>query len=274
MKYYKAFYPDLTCRDMQYEIGKEYTFDGKPIPCMQGFHFCKSIADCYNFYPMDENTRICEVEPLGEIVTDDEVKFCTNKIRIVAEIENPREYSNMSSSSSGFCNSGFCNSGDCNSGDCNSGNRNSGNRNSGDWNSGNRNSGDWNSGNRNSGVFNTQRKPTIKMFDKESDWTYETWYNSIAYDVMCRCPYTYSEFILASDMSDEEKEKHPEHTTIGGYIKTNVVTVEDKQAWWDDLSESDKQVVMGLPNFDADKFKECTEIDVGGVKHGQETDRQ
>lgn len=32
MKGYKAFNNDLTCRGMQYKIGKEYVFDGKPIP--------------------------------------------------------------------------------------------------------------------------------------------------------------------------------------------------------------------------------------------------
>ena len=271
-KYYKAFDKNLQCRGMQYEIGKEYTFDGEPIPCQQGFHFCKSIADCYNFYDMTKNTRICEVEPLGDTATDDEVKFCTNKIKIIAEIENPRLRSNLSESSSGYCNSGDCNSGNRNSGNRNSGNRNSGNRNSGDWNSGDRNSGDWNSGdwnsgdwnsgNRNSGIFNTVKEPTIKMFDKESEWTYDDWYNSRAYDVMAKYPYSYSEFIDKSEMTDDEKERHPEYKIIGGYIKVFIVTAEDKQKWWDSLSKSDKQAVYDLPNFDADKFEECTEIEV------------
>ena len=276
-KFYKAFDKNLQCRGMQYEIDKEYTFDGEPIPCQQGFHYCKSIADCYKFYDRSENTRICEVEPLGDIATDDEVKYCTNKIKIIAEIENPRLRSNLSYSSSGYCNSGnrnsgYCNSGDWNSGNCNSGNRNSGdcnsgNRNSGDWNSGycnsgDCNSGDWNSGNRNSGVFNTNKNPTIKMFDKESDWTIIDWWNSKAYSVMRNCPYSYSNFIDKSDMTDKEKERHPEYKTIGGYIKVFTVTAEDKQKWWDGLSKSDKQAVYDLPNFDAEKFKECTEIEV------------
>ena len=55
MKGYKAFNNDLTCRGMQYEIGKEYVFDGEPIPCRQGFHFCETIADCYEFYPMSDD---------------------------------------------------------------------------------------------------------------------------------------------------------------------------------------------------------------------------
>ena len=336
MKGYKAFNNDLTCRGMQYEIGKEYVFDGKPIPCRQGFHFCETIADCYKFYPTSDDTRICEVEATGEIV-EDGVKRVTNVIKILAEItcDNLRKgntgtsnsgyrnsgdsnsgdsnsgYRNSGDSNSGDRNSGDSNSGDRNSGDWNSGNWNSGNRNSGDWNSGNwnsgdrnsgdrnsgyrnsgdwnsgnwnsgyrnsgyrnsgdrnsgdsnsgdRNSGDWNSGNRNSGVFNTEKKPTIKMFDKESSWTYDYWRDSRARRIMEGCPYSYSDYIPADDMTDEEKENHPEHKTIGGFVKTFTVTTGDKQKWWDSLSKEDKDEVKNLPNFDADKFCKCVGIE-------------
>ena len=255
MKGYKAFDKYMQCRDYQFEIGKTYTFDGNPIPCRQGFHFCKSVADCYSYYPMNEDTRVCEVEAIGDVETDDDVKYCTNKIMIIREVENPREASNASVSSSGYCNSGNRNSGNRNSGD-----RNSGDWNSGDWNSGNRNSGDWNSGNWNSGVFCSDSK--IKIFDKESDWTIEDWYNSEARTVMNYCPCSYSDFVYASDMTVEEKARHPEHETIGGYVKVITVTDEDKQKWWDSLTEDEKQAVYDLPNFDADKFKQCTGIKV------------
>ena len=326
MKGYKAFNNDLTCRGMQYEVGKEYVFDGEPIPCRQGFHFCETIADCYEFYPMSDKTRICEVEATGEIA-EDGVKRVTNVIKILAEItcDNLRKgntgasnsgYSNSGDrnsgdrnsgdrnsgyrnsgdrnsgdwnsgdSNSGNRNSGYSNSGDRNSGDRNSGNRNSGDRNSGDWNSGDRNSGDrnsgdwnsgdrnsgyrnsgdrnsgdWNSGDRNSGVFNTEEKPTIKMFDKDSSWTYDDWYDSRARSIMEGCPYSYSDYIPADDMTDEEKKKHPEYKTIGGFVKAFTVTVEDKQKWWDSLSKSDKNEVKALPNFDADKFCKCVGIE-------------
>ena len=297
MKGYKAFNKDLTCRGMQYEIGKEFTFDGEPIPCRQGFHFCETIADCYEFYAESDDTRICEVEAVGDIA-EEGVKRVTNKIRILAEItcENLRKgntgksnsgYRNSGDRNSGDRNSGYRNSGDRNSGDRNSGDRNSGYRNSGDWNSGDwnsgyrnsgdrnsgdrnsgyRNSGDWNSGDwnsgyRNSGIFCTEKEPKIKIFDKDSDWTFEDWYESRAYRVMERCPYSYSDFIDADDMSDEEKENHPEYKTIGGYVKIFVAKAENKQAWWNKLSSSDKEAVKSLPNFDKDKFRECTEITV------------
>ena len=302
MKGYKAFNKDLTCRGMQYEIGKEFTFDGEPIPCRQGFHFCETIADCYEFYAESDDTRICEVEAVGDIA-EEGVKRVTNKIRILAEItcESLRKGNTGKSNSgyrnsgdrnsgdrnsgdrnSGDWNSGYRNSGDWNSGDWNSGYRNSGDWNSGDWNSGYRNSGDrnsgyrnsgdrnsgdwnsgdWNSGDRNSGIFCTEKEPKIKIFDKDSDWTFKDWYESRAYRVMEGCPYSYSDFIDADDMSDKEKENHPEYKTIGGYVKVFVAKAEDKQAWWDKLSSSDKEAVKNLPNFDKYKFRECTEITV------------
>ena len=241
MKGYKAFNSDLTCRDMQYEVGKEYKFDGEPIPCRQGFHFCETIADCYEFYPMSDDTRICEVEATGEIAKDG-VKRVTNVIKILTEIT----CDNLRKGNTGASNSGYRNSGDWNSGD---------------WNSGDRNSGDWNSGYRNSGVFNTDKTPTIKMFDKDSSWTYDDWRDSRARRIMEGCPYSYSDYIPADDMTDEEKGNHPEYKTIGGFVKTFTATAEDKQKWWDSLSESDKNKVKALPNFDADKFCKCVGIE-------------
>ena len=260
---YKAFNKDLTCRGFQYEIGQTYSMEESPVPCERGFHFCKAIGNTYKFYPTAGTTRICKVEALGEVATDDEIKYCTNKIKILEEItEDWERKGNSNSSNSGYRNSGDWNSGDwnsgnSNSGDCNSGDCNSGNRNSGYRNSGYRNSGDWNSGNSNSGLFNTEKNPKLKMFDKESDWTINDWYSSDARDIMNTCPHTYSDFINDSDMTDEEKENHPEYETIGGYVKTFIVTKEDKEKWWNKLDEDKKDVIKALPNFDFEKFRQC-----------------
>lgn len=158
---YKAFYKDLTCRGFQYEIGKTYSMKDSPILCQNGFHFCENIADTYRYYPMVEGTRICKVEAIGEIATEDNIKYCTNKIKILEEItDNCKRKGNSNSSNSGYCNTGFFNSGNKNYGDYNSGNYNLGDANSGycnagDFNSGDSNSGDYNSGNNNSGIHNS-----------------------------------------------------------------------------------------------------------------------
>ena len=43
LKGYKGFNKDLTCRDFQYEIGKEYKHEGNIKLCNKGFHFCKRL---------------------------------------------------------------------------------------------------------------------------------------------------------------------------------------------------------------------------------------
>ena len=62
-------------------------------------------------------------------------------------------------------------------------------------------------------------------------------------------------------MTDEEKEAHPEHTTTGGYLKI-LEEAENAQNWWNGLSESDRNVIRSIPNFDPAIFKQCTGIDV------------
>ena len=185
---------------------------------------------------------------------------------------------NSGNRNSGDWNSGDCNSGDCNSGNCNSGNCNSGNRNSGDWNSGNCNSGNCNSGNRNSGncnsgnwnktsfsngCFNTV-SPKIYMFNKPTDWTFEQWLN-------CRARYLLNhiddfplEYVRFDSMTDDEKAAHPEAETTGGYLKERT-TADNARKWWAELSSDERNVILGLPNFDSEIFKEITGIDVSNV---------
>ena len=156
MRGFKALNKDLTCRGFQYEIGGTYEFEGEPIPCKQGFHFCKSIAECYDFYPVSDDTRICVVDAIGDINTDDKIKYCTNKIVILEEITAEWERKGNNSS----CNTGYRNTGHRNTGDKNTGDQNDGNWNSGDWNAGNRNAGDCNTGSYNAGCRNTGDRNT------------------------------------------------------------------------------------------------------------------
>lgn len=149
MKYYKAFDENLKCRDFQYEVGKEYEIEGEPVICQRGFHFCETIADCYEYYPKNDATRICEVEPLGEVVKNKN-KSCTNRIRIVREL--PKE--EHKNGNVGSDNVGYSNKGDCNIGNDNVGDDNEGNYNVGDYNVGNCNKGDYNEGDDNRGNYN------------------------------------------------------------------------------------------------------------------------
>ena len=288
MQGYKVFEPDWTCRGFQYAVGETFEEDVTPSCCNRGFHFCTELKDCFNYYSFDPNNKVAEIEALGEIDAEaDGSKHCTNKIKIVREIswEEVLKMVNMGKANAGLCNSGNRNSGnrnsgdwnsgnrnsgDWNSGDCNSGNRNSGNRNSGDWNSGdcnsgnrnsgNRNSGDWNKTNFSSGCFNT-KESKILMFNKPSDWTFRDWWNSEARYLLNKIQHNVLEWIWSDDMTDEEKEQHPEYETTGGYLK-ELDESECGQIWWDSLSDHEKDVIKSLPNFDSEIFEQVTGVHI------------
>ena len=244
MKGYKVFRSDWTCRGFQYAVGGTYEMEDEPSCCKRGFHFCGRLIDCFNYYDFNSNNKVAEIEATGAIDDDgNEEKYCTNKIKIVREL-SWHEVLDL-----------------VNTGKDNTGNRNTGNRNTGDWNTGNRNTGDWNSTERSTGCFNTETE-NIRLFNKPSDWTYQDWLNSKAWYVMTDCPHTRTIWIDSENMIDSKKEENPTWECTGGYLKTIEATDRDKQAWWDNPSDRDKESVMSLPNFDKDVFKEVTGIEV------------
>ena len=261
MKGYKVFNSDWTCRGYQYEVGKTYEMAESPKCYEMGFHFCKRLVDCFNYYNFDPNNKVAEIEAIGEIdFNDTNSKCCTNKIVILKELTwaEVLDMCNTGKGNSGKRNSGNYNSGDYNCGDSNSGNYNSGHCNSGHHNTGDYNSGHYNSGNHNSGYCNTNT-PKVRMFNHVTDFDFDDKTITRFENILFNCPqsYKYSDFISISDMSEDEIIRHPECETIGGYIKTIIVEA-DKQKWWDeDVSDDDKEFIKSLPYFDAEIFYEC-----------------
>ena len=284
MKGYKVFNSDWTCRGYQYEVGKTYEMAESPKCYEMGFHFCKRLVDCFNYYNFDPNNKVAEIEAIGEIdFNDTNSKCCTNKIVILKELtwaevldmcntgkgnsgkRNSGNYNsgdyNCGDSNSGNYNSGHCNSGHHNTGDYNSGENNSGGYNSGNYNSGDYNSGHYNSGNHNSGYCNTNT-PKVRMFNHVTDFDFDDKTITRFENILFNCPqsYKYSDFISISDMSEDEIIRHPECKIIGGYVKTIIFEV-DKQKWWDErVSDDDKKFIKSLPYFDAEIFYECVGI--------------
>ena len=293
MKGYKVFNPDWTCRGFQFEVGKTFEEDVEPMCCNRGFHFCTKASDCFNYYNFDSINKVAEVEALGAIDTNrEDSKCCTNKIHIVRELtwHEVLNIVNIGKACTGFCNTGnyntgYRNTGSCNTGSCNTGNHNTGNYNTGDRNTGNRNigyrntgncnrgdrntgdrntgnwnTGDWNKTNFSTGCFNTERQKIV-MFDKPSDWTIWDWWHSDAKSLLDNIPKNVVEWVNSNLMTKEEKEAHPEHETIGGYLKV-LDECDSGQVWWNGLTTGRKNIIKSIPNFDAEKFFLCTGIRV------------
>ena len=249
MKGYKVFNPDWTCRGFQYEVGHSYTMDKEPICCDRGFHFCEKASDCFQYYKFNPDNKVAEVEAFGDIDTEG-IKSCTNKIKIIREIP----WSELLN----IVNEGKGCTGLCNTGNRNTGNRNTGNRNTGDCNTGNRNTGDWNSTSFSSGVFNTE-EAKILIFNKPSDWSYRDWLHSDARYLLNQIPKNVVEWVWSCNMTDEEKEQHPEYETTDGYLKI-LDESECGQIWWDGLTEEQKEVIRNIPNYDKEIFEKITGI--------------
>ena len=250
MKGYKVFTSDWTCRGFQYEVGKTYVHEGDIKLCDKGFHFCEKAKDCFDYYSFDSDNKVAEIEALGEIKTDGK-KSVTDKITIVREI-SWHELLDLINTGKGCTGRG------------NSGNRNSGDRNSGRYNSGDYNSGDCNSGDCNSGFF-CSSTPTATFFDKPTSLTFNEAYDLEGIKTI-RNKYQNNIWVSSDNMSDSEKEEHPDHEATGGYLKV----LDYKEAWkemWKSLSEKEKQSILDLPNFDKDIFFDITGIRIEkGVK--------
>ena len=248
-----------------------------------------------NIEGSESGTKFCtdEIKIIREIPWDEVLRIVNTGIDCTGNCNTGNR--NTGNCNTGDCNTGNCNTGDCNTGDWNTGNRNTGDCNTGNWNTGDRNTGncntgdcntgDWNTGNRNtgdcntgnwntgdcntgdwnltsfsSGCFNT-KEPKIFMFDKPSEMTYHEWVQSDARALLNKIPRNIVEWVDSSRMTDTEKALHPEHKTIGGYLKI-LDESENAQTWWNGLKEDDQNTIKSLPNFDAEIFEKCTGIKV------------
>ena len=87
IKSYKGFDSSLSCRDFQYEVGKEYEMDGRIKCCERGFHACESPLEVFDHYDMLKS-RFAEVEQSGTIDREEgSTKVCSSRIKIKAELK-------------------------------------------------------------------------------------------------------------------------------------------------------------------------------------------
>ena len=249
----KGFDEDLKCRGYQFEIGKTYEIklpDGYELTkedlCSDKvFHYCNSLRKVHGYYSVEskDHNRFCEVKVLGREVTNGD-KCGSNKIKVIREIvgEELDILKGLTDENTGFFNSGY---------------RNSGDRNSGNYNSGNYNSGYFNSCDYSSGLFCTQ-DPKVKIFDIETDMTMKEVVQTDWYRMLFKYSIDLTKWIKNTD---EEKQSDKDKDLIGGYLKTYAYKEACKN-WWNEYTDKEKAVIMSMPNFDKDKFKQITGIEV------------
>ena len=255
---------------MQFEVGKTYDTganDEDVELCSDtAIHFCDSLQNVHGYYSQsqDANNRVCEVEPLGKIVSSDN-KCGTNKIKIVREItgDELNHLLGLERENTGLFNTGGQNSGNWNTGHWNTGDWNTGGQNTGHWNTGDWNTGGFNKCNHSTGFFNTQER-TITIFNKDSGMTYDEFYSSKYYDALNSAPFVLTEW---HEFTEAEKNDSIIRQSIGGKLIS--YTYEEACAnWWKLLSNEAKETIQNIPNFDAKIFKEITGIDAELERNG------
>ena len=92
MKGFKGFNPDFTCKGKQYSENTVFEEEKAEI-CNSGMHFFEYPLDVFRFYsPVNDNCELnefAEVEALNEVYTNDNIKYCTKKLKVGTKIGIP-----------------------------------------------------------------------------------------------------------------------------------------------------------------------------------------
>lgn len=235
---------NMRCRGFQFELGKEYKIDrnGRPLKLCSNtvFHYCKTLRQVHMYYNCHgKDNRYFEIEVLGEEVTDGK-KCGSDHIKIVREIvgDELKLMMDLANNNTGLFNSGHHNIGDFNSGD--------------------RNSGIANKCNYSNGVFCNEDDKNIRIFNKASGMSLKDFYESRYWEAIKNAPFKLAE---RTEYTAKEKTADPQKELVGGYMRT--YTMEEAwESWWNELSDEDRQIIMDIPNFDPEIFKDITGIEV------------
>ena len=89
---YKITDSDYSCRGFKYELNHTYSIEEDPIPCKNGFHFCKELTDCFRYYPPKSLFEIYNLDTYKYLKVRSNGttyklidKYCTNNITIIEE---------------------------------------------------------------------------------------------------------------------------------------------------------------------------------------------
>ena len=106
-------------------------------------------------------------------------------------------------------------------------------------------------------------EPECLIFDMPSGMTLREWRGSEAASIMGRIEVDCPEWKSWEALSPEERELHAGLECQGGMLVEPRSTAPRFKAWWGSLTDRERGVIMAIPNFDADKWKMITGIEVG-----------
>ncbi|MFA6667808.1 MAG: hypothetical protein WCS51_05610, partial [Bacilli bacterium] len=72
-KGFKVTDENMQCIGFQFELGKEFKHEGELKLCESGFHFCKKLIKCFNYYDFNPKNRVFEIE-YGKAFGDEDDK--------------------------------------------------------------------------------------------------------------------------------------------------------------------------------------------------------
>ena len=84
-KGWKGYEQGLICRGKQYKEG-EIAEEERAEICKEGMHYCVLPHRVFEYYAPGENHEFTEVKAMDDVFTDDEIKYCTKRLRIGGKV--------------------------------------------------------------------------------------------------------------------------------------------------------------------------------------------
>ncbi len=108
---YKVFQSDFTCRDYNFNgVGTTHTYEGVPVLCESGFHFCTTLEDCFKYYDISQDMIVCEVQATNYTDAEDDCsKRTCQTLTIIRQLSLEEVKSHISNSENAYvwaCNIG------------------------------------------------------------------------------------------------------------------------------------------------------------------------
>ena len=77
---YKGTDSDMICKGFKFELNKRYVHEEKIMLCNSGFHFCKTLKNVFNYYPIKNKGRYFKVKALVNMELMEEQRKTLTKI--------------------------------------------------------------------------------------------------------------------------------------------------------------------------------------------------